>query len=457
MNDPTRDERMNEFDIFIDPDRMKTLFQQRLPSLGHGGRLIDRCRIGYARLKTYQKSSASDRSSLSICYHLEITDPSDGRPRAEILYAKAFLGSRSWIELEKMAVPSSKRADRERECIHLPDLDLIIWIFPNDPVLRHLPKCIQPEAVKQYLPYDTLPTGLDGPADLVNITSEVVHYRPEVRCTTRYRLQWGGPDNPKERVLFGKTFNDDRGKEIHQRMETLWKISSDHPESFMVAQPLAYHEEIKTVWQAGLKGDPFVDVIDQTNDRPLLEAVGGGLARFHKSDLSSIVKITLDDHLGEIKKKLAKLIHAFPRFAGSLRSIEHDLVQRVHQLTPVPERIIHGDFTVQQLLVCEGRIAFFDFDEFAIGDPTQDVANFIVDLHFRSFDRSLVEEMKVVFSHAYRRRVDWPLSADRLFWHLQIQFITKAYRIYIQQKPGMEKEIKEIIVLAQEGMVLEKV
>ncbi|MCG3117641.1 MAG: aminoglycoside phosphotransferase family protein [Candidatus Manganitrophus sp. SA1] len=341
--------------------------------------------------------------------------------------------------------------------MHLPELDMIVWVFPNDPVLLHLPECIHPEAVKRHLPYDRLPAGLDGAADIVDITSEVVHYRPEARCTTRYRVRWGSPDEQKEQIFFGKTFSDDRGREIHRRMEALWKISSSDPKSFMVAEPLAYQEEIKTVWQAGLNGDPFVNVIERTNDRPLLEAVAEGLARFHKSDLYSPVRITLDDHLAEIRKKISKLMHAFPGLRESLQSLDQNLTRRMDRLTPIPYKIIHGDFTVQQLLVCEGRIAFFDFDEFAIGDPTQDIANFIVDLHFRSFDRSFVEEMKVVFFHAYQRRVDWPLSADRLHWHLQIQFITKAYRIYIQQRAGMEKEIKEIIVLAQEGRVLEKV
>ncbi|WDT73552.1 MAG: phosphotransferase (plasmid) [Candidatus Manganitrophus sp.] len=151
------------------------------------------------------------------------------------------------------------------------------------------------------------------------------------------------------------------------------------------------------------------------------------------------------------------MTRAFPEWREWLQAIERNLTRSIDRLTPIPSKIVHGDFTVQQLLVCEGRIAFFDFDEFAIGDPAQDVANFIVDLQFRSLDPNLVEEMKVVFPRAYQRRIDWPLSADRLNWHLQIQFITKAYRIYIRQRAGMEREIKEIIALAQERLVLEKV
>ncbi|MDC4206936.1 MAG: aminoglycoside phosphotransferase family protein (plasmid) [Candidatus Manganitrophus sp.] len=448
---------MKKFERFIDPDRMTALFQQRLSEFSQGHLIITECRIGYARYKTYKKPSAWDRSSLAICYHLEIHDRSARKNRGQILYAKAFLRDRSRIEFQKIKGVSSIPSGCEEGIMHLPELDMIVWVFPNDPVLLHLPECIHPEAVKRHLPYDRLPAGLDGAADIVDISSEVIHYRPEARCTTRCRVRWGSPDKQKEEVFFGKTFSDDRGKEIHQRMEALWKISSRDPKRFMVAEPLGYREEIKTVWQSGLKGDPLVNALNQTNDLSILEAVAEGLASFHKSDLHSPVRITLDDHLAEIRKKISKLTRAFPEWREWLQAIERNLTRSIDRLTPIPSKIVHGDFTVQQLLVCEGRIAFFDFDEFAIGDPAQDVANFIVDLQFRSLDPNLVEEMKVVFPRAYQRRIDWPLSADRLNWHLQIQFITKAYRIYIRQRAGMEREIKEIIALAQERLVLEKV
>ncbi len=452
-----QDRQGRGFEIFFDPDRMKVIFQQRLSDFSQGRLAISDCRIGYTRYKTYKKPSAWDQSSLSVCYHLEIHDPSARKNRREILYAKAFLGDRSRIEFQKIKGVSSIPSACEEGILHFSELDMIVWVFPNDPVLLHLPECIHPEAVKRHLPYDRLPSGLNGPADISGLDSEVVHYRPEVRCTTRYRLQSGTAADPKEIVVYGKTFNDARGEEIYQRMNALRRSGADNTERFIVAAPLAYSEEIKTVWQSGLDGDPFADVINETNYRSLLERVAGGLACFHKSGLSSTVRITLDDHLEEIKKKIAKLIHAFPGLSGPLQSIATHLALRLPYSMPIPDRILHGDFSIQQLLVCRGGIAFFDFDEFAVGDPTQDVANFIVDLYFRSFDRGFVKYMEVAFIYAYRRRIDWSLSAERLQWHLQIQFITKAYRLYIQQKPGFEKKIGEIISLAQEEMILEKV
>lgn len=448
---------MKEFELFTDPDRMRVLFQQQLSEFSQGHLIITDCRIGYTLYKTYQRTSAWSKSSLSVCYHLEVQDTLTQRSGAQTLYAKAFLGNRSRTEFQKIRTASIVPPRYGQGVVHLPELDMIIWAFPNDPMLLHLPECMGPQAVKRYLPYDNLPPGLDKPEDITSMTEEVVHYRPEARCTTRYRLEWGPVDGPKGLVLFGKTFKDDQGKEIYQRMNILWNMSSRDPENFMVAQPLSYNEEIKTVWQLGLQGDPLAEVIDQTNYRHLLRAVANGLASLHKSDLFSATKITAGDHLREIKKKIAKLIHAFPRFREPLQSIEQGLEQSMTQWAPVPDRIIHADFSVQQLLVCEEKIALFDFDEFAIGDPAQDIANFIVDLYFRPFDRNLVKLMATTLFHAYERQVDWIIPAEGLHWHIRIQFITKAYRFYIQQKPGLEKEIEEIILLAQKEMTLEKV
>jgi len=446
---------MKEFELFIDPDRMRALFQRQLPGFSQGGLIITDCRIGYTLYKTYKKASAWSKSSLSICYHLEIHDPSAQRSGAQILYVKAFLGNRSRTEFQKIRAASIVPPRYGEGVVHLPELDMIVWAFPNDPMLSHLPECMGPQAVKRYLPYDHLPPGFDQPEDITSMTEEVVHYRPEARCTIRYRLECGPVDGPKGLVLFGKTFKDDQGKEIYRRMNILWNLSSRDPENFTVAQPLSYSEEIKTVWQSGLQGDPLAEVIDRTNYRHLLEAVASGLARLHKSGLSSATKIAAEDHLREIKKKIAKLTHAFPRFKEPLQSIEQGLEQSMPQWTHAPDRIIHADFSVQQLLVCEEKIACFDFDEFVIGDPTQDIANFIVDLYFRPFDRDLVKLMISRFVHAYEQKAGLEISTNHLNWYVQILFVTKAYRFYLQQRPRIEEEIEATIGLAQKGNVRE--
>ena len=197
-------------------------------------------------------------------------------------------------------------------------------------------------------------------------------------------------------------------------------------------------------------------LIDKTSYRHLIKAVAEGLAIFHQSALRSPITITMSEHRIEIKKKIAKLIRAFPQFSEPLQAIDRRLEKDATEFSPVRDTIIHGDFSVQQLLVCGDKIACFDFDEFAMGDPTQDVANFIVDCHFRSFDRTFVRWIISTFVHAYQRKAGFEIPKNGLNWYLQMLFVTKAYRFFLQQRPRLEEEIKAILVLAQGKIRLER-
>ncbi len=449
-----RESQEKDFDRFTDPSQIKTLFQAKLPLFSEDVLRIKSCEIGHTWYKTYQKQSSYARSFLAICYHLRVTNLLSKKSGEQILYAKTYLENRSRDEFEKVRNNGFVSPHFGEAIAHLPKLDMIVWAFPNDPVLLHLPQCVNPEEVSKYFPYENLPSGLNRTEDIRKIDTEVIHYRPEIRCTTRYTLKWGKTSEPKEMLLFGKTFNDDQGGVLYERSLAFCQESRRDRDSFLVAQALGYNKAIKTLWQVGLKGKALVDLMDETNYVPLLQSVAKGLASFHQSRLTSPVRVSKFDQIIEIKKKIAKLIHAFPQFNLTLKSIEQGLEKDGKQLPTISDKIIHADFSVQQLLVCGNKVACFDFDEFAMGDPIQDIANFIVDCHFRSFKQSIIPSMISVFVQAYEKKVGFKISMDRLNWYIQMLFLTKAYRFYLQQRPQMENEIKKIISLAQKDILL---
>jgi thiamine kinase-like enzyme len=225
----------------------------------------------------------------------------------------------------------------------------------------------------------------------------------------------------------------------------------------MVAQPLGYNEAVKTIWQAETPGVRLSSIIDQINYKEFLDSVAKGLADLHNSGLFSPVRKTIHDHLRKIEKWTTKLTQAFPPFGKSLQSIGLYLEKKASHLSPISDKLIHGDFDIDQLLVHEGKIVFLDFDDSTIGDPMQDIANFWVDLHFHNFDPRFVKLMLTSFFKSYQSQVGWDAPVDRLSWHIQFQFISWAYKFYIQQKPGLKVATQEIIALAQEAMTLEKV
>lgn len=445
---------IKEFEIFTDPDRMKVIFQLQLPGFSRGKPKITHFSILYARYKSYMKEGSRGKSFLSVAYEMGLTNLSTHQQEVQILYAKAYLGDRSLMEFQKTGTPLNSKSLIRETMIHFPNLGMIVWVFPHDPAMPHLQEVADPEKVKTYIPYDLLPSGAGETKNLMQVKMKVIHYRPEVRCTTRFDLLWGNSDEPRTMALFGKTFVDDRGRDIYHRMEGLWRKSLEDPDGFMVAQPLEYNETIRTIWQIGVQGDPLVRIINQDNYKRLLKSIAKGLASIHNCDLFSPGRVSITDDLQEIEKKTAKLVQAFPPLRESLEPMVRDLGERMPRLMPIHDRLTYGDFHIQQLLVQKGKIVFLDFDEFATGDPIKDIANFMVDLYFHKFDPSFVRLMNTWLFHSYRSLVPWQVPVDRLNWYIQAQFITKAYRFYVRQETNLE-DIHRALTLAMEGVPLE--
>jgi len=455
MQPLNHDISMQPFDRFIDTDHMRGIFQERLLGIASRDLLVTRCDILYARYKTFVRRESRRKSYLALCYELEVSDGAGRRVGTQMLYAKAFLDGKSEqrFDAAKVGILVSPRFGEP--LIHLPDLDMVIWAFPNDPELPHLPDVIDPQKVLPYLPYDSLPAGVDGPRDLTDVSVEVIHYYPEERCTSRYSLQWGLPEAPRTVTLIGKTFKDKTGQEVYRRLRQLWQSAQEQPEGFAVAQPLSYDSRVKTVWQEAVPGVPAISLMSTARRKEWLVAIAKGLARLHQSPSVSSTTLALSDHLEDLRTKTEKLQYAFPVSQKPLELLRQSLEQSAPRLTPAPRTFIHGDFHLRQLLVHEGKVVFLDFDECGLGDPLQDLASFIVDLHFYDFSAADVQWLGATFLRAYKEQIGWEVPLDRLNWHLRMQFVTKAYRAYRQYQPDREERVRYLLALAQRGACFE--
>lgn len=440
------------FARFTDAKAMGDLLWQRLAAGFDGQDRPTACAIVYVRYK-HLKAQSQLKSSLSVCYRLDLPSRRDGRHEA-LFYVKAYLGGRSQKEWEKLADSSRTGPGPGAFPIHVPELDAIVWRFPHDPVLTHLPEVIDAERVRPHLPWELLPNSVPGPGGLTDLTNRVAHYLPEKSCTTRYDLRWQVAETMHELTLYGKTFKGEEGKEIYERVMHFWDISRQDPGSITVAQPLAYTETVKTIWQQALVGVPLARVIDETNLERYLAAVATGLATVHKSRLASSRTVTIDDHLVESRKKSLKLGQAIPLLTAPLQALLRRLETDAPSVASADHTLIHGDFQFGNLLAQDDRVAFFDFDDCVQGDPTRDVANFIVYLNFYDFSPTLRDAMGSTFLASYQRVVEWEVPAERLAWHLRVQFLNKAYRAYFQQAAGTEQEVQRILDLASNATIL---
>jgi thiamine kinase-like enzyme len=221
-----------------------------------------------------------------------------------------------------------------------------------------------------------------------------------------------------------------------------------------IAQPLGYSPAINTLWQHGVPGTPLLQALDTSNYKHYIAAVAKGLASLHTSQVVGLATHSPDDHLVEMRKKLTKLSDALPQHSEMFSMIGEDMTRIAPLPSTIPCRPIHWDFHIDQLLADQGTLIFCDLDELIVGDPLQDLANFIVDLHVRLADQEFGRLITTELCHHYQKLVRWEVSADRLAWHIRLQLVNKAYRHYLRFAPDFEETVERIIRLSQGGLLL---
>lgn len=443
---------MNQaFQRFTSPATVSEILRSCLPELSSDSREMSACTIQDARLKTFIKSSSKLKSTWSACYQLTMREPSTNQSSHPLVYLKAFLNGRSAGAFSRLTYQRHDNAELDLTVIHVPEYDAIIWRFPHDPGLPHLPQLLNLLTVKQHLPSEGL--SRIGMSDTPHVmASHIVNYRPEIRCTNRYDMY--DPSQNRTFQLFGKTFRHDEGQSLYARLQYFWDRSLRDSDTMAVAQPLGYSASVKTLWQLGVPGTPLLRTLNPSNYEPYIEELAKGLRSLHTSQVTGLTIHSPVDHITEVHKKLAKLSDAVPLLAKTCMAMADNLEQTAPLASTIPSCPIYWDFHIQQILAFKGKLVFCDLDELVIGDPVQDLANFMVDLHFRNLDQQFVRSLSTELYRAYQRQVEWEIPIERLSWHVRLQFINKAYRHYLRFAPGFEGTVEQILQSAQKGLSL---
>jgi len=437
---------------FTDPEKMKVLFQQQLPGYSQGRYLITQCRVLRVQFQRDLNEGSPGIGFFALRYQLEVIDISNGNGSEEILFAKVYPEGRRREEFRNRT-----QARFGNALAYLPHLGMMIWAFPNDPGISQLPEIMDPHKIKNYLPYEFLPPGIDGPQDITDIKLNVVRYHPGIRCTFRLSYKRKSSEQPLSSYsLYGKTFNDDQGKDLYQIIRNLWMLSLKDPDGFIIAQPFAYHVAVKILWQKTLEGKSLGTVVDRTNCERFLGSVGRDLACLHASSCSDFSREVTFDRLNDILDRIDDLMNGLPQLRESLESIISSIQEGLPRLTPISNRPVHGSFRIKEVLVCENGLGVFDLDKVSVGDWVRDLALFLVDLSNIYRDSTLLDLMSTSFYHAYCLKADWELPVDRLKWHIQVQYLKRACWLFKNKRldPKLEKRIHRVITLAQKGIAL---
>lgn len=434
------------FAHYTDSNVMGDVWRRQLPSLFTAPFNFSTCNVQYARCRTYLNPASWHKSFLCVCYEFDVL-PEVQAGHKPMLYGRAYLQGRSRAEFDSLAAFEGARL--------VPELDMIVWNFPDDPKLRQLSELLDAMRVVQHLPYGSLPFDQNG---IVDLKISVVRYRPEQRCILRYDIEYGAH---RERcVLYAKVFSDDNGEQVFSRIQRCYAAADSM--GVRIARPLGYAPAVRTVWQAELRGKPLVAAHETVESDGSIEAIGHCLAKLHSADLPMQKAVTRAARLGDATKKSRKLTQMLPELDADLARLIARAEAELAKLQPVPEAVIHGDVHFGQFLIAEGGgLALFDFDEWSRGDPAQDLGDLIVDHHVSHFQRDKATTNRVLSANvaakllaSYRRHAAWNIDDVTVIWHARIQLINKAYRAAIQQEPRWREKVPTLVAIATRGIDL---
>ena len=412
--------------VYTDPAAMRASMQAQLPGFAEGRLRIDALAVRHVLRNT---SRERNPCPMTLCYELQVSDPLEGRRGTQWLCAQVYRNG--------LAAPAHAQQDRARlvapafgqALVHLPALDLLLWALPNDPGLPQLAALLDPAEAARLLP-GTL-------AGAVQV--ELLRYAPQRRATLRFTIDGGADGAAASRTLYAKTFCDDRAGTLHERFDHFWQLAQHDEHAPLVAPPLGRDERIRTLWQAPAQGTPLLPCLTSTDGAMLLGRVAHALARLHAAPLSLSVPLSagatprsVAHWLAEVRRRQQKLGRHDAALAARAAWVADAIEAHAAHPSTRPLGLIHGDFHPEQVWVHEGRIVLFDFDEFTLGDPMEDLAEFVLKLGHAGVAPALASAFVEQYAAAAPQRFD----RRSLAWHLTIQNLLQASRAFIYQQPG---------------------
>lgn len=420
-------------DTYTDAAVMRPLLQARLPGYAEGRLRIDALSVSKARRNT---SLRRNPCPITLCYELQVSDLAGGRAGTQVLYAKVYRPGLALSFYRRQDPGCLAQPAFGDALVHLDDLNMVLWALPNDPGLPQLRKLLDPGQADDALPWAELGTTR---AEFACVGVELLRYEPECRATLRYTLT--SVNGTGTRALYAKTFCDNRARDIYQRFEHFWQLAQADADAPLVAKPVGYSPATHTVWQAQAMGAPLLGSLDAHDAKALIGRVASALSLLHAAPLTPTRGATprsAAHWVSEARRRQNKISRAAPMLAARVARVADAIAaQAGHQYTRSLS-LIHGDFHPEQIWVQQGRVVLFDFDEFTLGDPMEDLAGFVLKL-----DREgAAHELSSSLIERYAACAPGRFDQRSLNWHLTVQSLLQASRAFVFQQPGWTDELE---------------
>jgi len=305
--------------------------------------------------------------------------------------------------------------------VYIPEWEMILWAYPNDPNLPGLSLMVDSEKILALAKAAPEKFGLKHPPAAVTV--EMTKYVPGMRCGYIYHITPAAANGRADSsfAVYGKAYRDREGEKAYEIMKQIWASAAAQRGDFVLPQPYSYDPETQILWQEALPGQPFAKVAENLSNLPAAaEEIGSRLAAFHNTRLQLPLKMTLDFQLEEGRRAVAAISRTFPSHARFCAAVSQKLLNAAARLGPGPVTPVHASFKFSHIFATAKGMAFIDFDGANLGDPGYDLGRFLAHLYKMQaggkIDPESAAQTAANFCASYNRAAAKPVAQERIHW-----------------------------------------
>ncbi len=324
---------------------------------------IQSCEI--LSLRHVDDLSGEGADGLLTCYRVSFLDTSTGTQGVQ-LYAGHIV-----TDARELFGAHAGRALATPVCgpplIFLPEVDMVLFAFPNDARLLLLGDCVSREALDACVAHAMDFAG----CTVVESAYEVLRYDPDRACTLRFIAVLEREGVRRTHRLVAKTRIDGIAEHA-ENLKRLWESLPLRSGNWTLARPHCYDADRKLSWESALDGKPFWSCYPKLAATPVFEQMASAVADIHHSGVASTKKQEAEAILVAASEQLAALD---PGLGARQAELLRWLGESQSSLKSASVSL-HGDFRPEVFLIDGPRVSLAHFDHPYTGDPARDLGRF---------------------------------------------------------------------------------
>jgi hypothetical protein len=439
-------------EVARDPERMREVFQRHLRSLGVGIYRVRECEVSHVRYRYAIRCV--------VLYTLCLEEADTGQEwsqRVSGIMQAENKTRRIWQRLRRSSSGSEASAASPifEPFSYIPDLDMLVQVFPYDHQLPALPLLMAgPPPELEPLLLARFGAG-DWRAEEWHV--KAVRYLANLRATLRLtvRAQDAATGRTEERRFYAKIHrSEESGEQTYEVLQALWDRVSAGDASFTVGRPIAYLSGLRTLVQEEAPGTSLKNkLFREENVAPELRKAARALAGLHLDRVTVPRRHHLWEEVRDLEEVGKLLLQACPRLKPEIKEIVGTVVASLEEGPLAPT---HRDLGPRDILISGDRLSLIDLDSFSEADPLLDVARVLAGLSAMPLRHGLPHERARIAARAFAEEyfIHVPEAwRTRLSLHLATAFLKGAAGLLRGQQPDWPDKVEDLVMKARDSLV----